>query len=169
MSRVYELIIKNETDSAAAKQVGGAGGIQTNDGAGDSSGGEKSKPTSAEKALKQLFGYKAVKSVASQVISFQVSTVQLRTGSSEAQQKANFWYNVAQRGLSVGESLIGGALVGGLPGAIIGLAVGAAHTAIDIGQRIERMDMEKRVEDVSRDISAQRATVSGSRYQNVTQ
>lgn len=173
MSRTYELILRNETDDDIAKEVGGTGGIQTEDKTSESTGGESSESITAEGALKRLFGYKTLKGYAVQTIGFGVSTVQLRTGSSEAQQRTTFAYNVAMKGVSILENVVGGAVIGGKSGgwigALIGLTVGAASTAIDITQQLERLDMEKRVEDVSRDLTAQRATVSGSRYQNATQ
>ena len=174
MSRVYELIIRNETSEDVAEEVGGAGGIQTNDGAGSSPGGERTKQPRSEgmdasQALKKLFGYSQIKQVATQVVGFQVSTVQLRTGSHEAQQRATFGYNMAQKAVSLGESVAAGAMVGGPAGAAVALVMSLLNTVIGVSQKIEKLRIEQNLEDTSHNLSAQRATVSGSRYQNVTQ
>lgn len=171
MSRTYELIIRNETQDAVAQEVGGAGGIQTPDGSAESAGGEKTKKTPAEKALKQILGYKRIKSVASSAASYQISTVQIETGSREAQERASFRYNVVQYGVNIAEQIYGGFFVsGGNPvGAAVGLALGLVDTVVDVSRKFDRLEKEKRLEDRTRDLSAQRATYSGGRFQNITQ
>ena len=157
--RTYEIIIKNESGGEVAQNVGGAGN-------GKKSGGGKS---SAEKALKTVFSWQTAKSFVSPIIAYNVGTVQLRTGSTEAQQQMNFVYNMAGRALNVAESIVGGYLAGNAVGAVIGLAVGVTHQLMDIGLNQQRLNLQADIENVSRDITAQRATFSGSRYQTLTQ
>lgn len=167
--KTYELILRNETERKVAKDVGGAGGIQTADGANESTGGEvSSSDASAEKILKQVFGYKAVKRVVSTAISYQVSTVQLRTGSSEAQQRAQMAYSIGSQVFNIGESVVMGAVVGNLPGAIVGAILGITNTIWQYEMQQNTLNLQHTLEQNAQDLSAQRATISGSRYQNAT-
>lgn len=167
MSRTYELIIRNETQDAVAQEVGGAGGIQTPDGSAESAGGEKTKKTPAQKLLKQVFGYKSIKSFATQALGHRVSTVQLRTGSMEAQQRANFSYQIGQQVLGIAETIAVGAATGGLAGAAVGLVLGLVHTAIDWNNKADTLRLQNQLEQNAQLAAAQRATYSGSRYQTV--
>ena len=167
--KVYVIKITNETGGRkVAEKAGGAGGIQnkTNN---ENKGGETSEKATAQKALSAVFAYKNIKSVVTTVADYRVSTVQLRTGSSLAQQKASYWYNTAQKGLSFVESVATGAAVGGIPGAIIGAALSAVAGVVNIVQKEMRLSTQEELEQNSRDIKAQRTTVSGSRFQNATQ
>lgn len=166
----YELIIKNESSQRVASQVGGAGGINTENQNQESVsvGGETtSENTGAQKLLKQVFGYKAVKSFATQALGHRVSTVQLRTGSHEAQQRANFSYQIGQQALGIAETIAIGAATGGLAGAAVGLVLGLVHTAIDWNNKADTLRLQNQLEQNAQLAAAQRATYSGSRYQTV--
>ena len=168
----YELIIRNETEEEnVAKEVGGAGGINTpQNGAGNGGGGETSdEGANAEKLLKKVIGYQRIKSVATNAIGYQVSTVQLRTGSTEAQQRASFAYSVGMQAFNIGESIAVGAMTGGWIGAAIGAVLSVADTAMSYAYKQNTINIQKQLENTTQDITAQRATFSGSRYQNVTQ
>ena len=164
----YELIIKNESTKRVAAKVGGAGGINPENEDKESVGGETTE-SGANPAvlLKRLFGYHAVKSVASQVVGHRVSTVQLRTGSHEAQERANFTYSIAQQGLGLVEGFIGGMAVGGPIGATIGVMSSLIHTAISWNQKADTLRLQRNLEENQQFMAAQRATYSGSRYQTV--
>lgn len=167
--KVYVIKITNETGGRkVAEKAGGAGGIQnkTNN---ENKGGETSEKATAQKALSAVFAYKNIKSVVTTVADYRVSTVQLRTGSSLAQQKASYWYNTAQKGLSFVESVAKGAAVGGAPGAIIGAALSLVTSGVELAKRAETLRIQNELEETRQDISAQRATVSGSRTQVAAQ
>ena len=167
--RVYRIIISNNTDDAkVASKAGGAGGIQ-NQTQNNGNGGEEKKKASAKSAFKKVMVYQGLKSVANNQISYQVSKVQLVTGSSDAQAKANLWYNMAQKGVSFAESVVMGTLLGGGVGAAIGAVVGVVNMAIDAQQSYNDYNLGKKLEKTQRDLSTQRETVSGSRYQGATQ
>ena len=164
----YELIIKNETEQEVAQEVGGAGGIQKPTGEGNSSGGETSKDgVNAKKIFNQVFGYQRVKSVATNAIGYQVSTVQLRTGSTEAQQRASFAYSVGMQAFNIVESIGVGAMTGGWIGAAIGAVLSVVDTAVSYAYKQNTLNIQNQLENTTQDITAQRATFSGSRYQNV--
>lgn len=164
----YTLTIKLVTDDKqqTAKEVGGAGGINS-----DTTGGEVSQEQdkTASTLLKKVVGYGTIKSFANQAITHYVSTVQLRTGSNEAQQRANFTYSLAQQGLGIAETIAAGAFAGGGIGAAIGAVMSVAHTAISWQQKQNVLDMQRNLEFTSQNYGAQRATYSGSRYQTVLQ
>lgn len=168
----YVLTIRNETQGGIAAEIGGAGGIQTSAGSGDSSGGESSGGLSegGKQALKKVLSvYRPVKTVANQIVSYQVSQVQVTTGSREAQQRANMLYSIGSSVVNTAENVALGAAFGNLPGAVIALALSAVSQVIGIVQKREAVQNQKRLEDITRDLSAQRATVSGSRYTNATE
>lgn len=164
----YTLTLENETQEGIAQEVGGAGGIQ-NTGSPSPAGGEQSDgiSPSAKKAIRGVLSvYRPIKSTANQVISYEVSQVELRTGSREQHQRANFAYSVGTQLWNSAETIATGALLGGLPGAIVGLALSAVSTVVSISQAQNTINTQRNLEDVSRNLSAQRATVSGSRYMN---
>lgn len=164
----YELIIKNEAQKKKTeKDVGGAGGIQNQD---QKAGGETDEQSvDAEKLLGKVFGYQRMKSVATNAIGYSVSTVKLRTGSTEAQQRASFAYSVGMQAFNIGESVAVGAMAGGLIGAAIGAVLSVADTAISYAYKQNTLNIQNQLENTTQDITSQRATVSGSRYQNATQ
>lgn len=164
-NRTYVLRIVNDTEKSVGEKVGGAGGVKRKNGGG-SVGGKKDKGgLEAKKILKTFVGYNAIKSFATPVISHNVSMVQTKTGSREAQQRASFVYSMHIKGLSAVETMVGGAMVGGLVGAVAGLALSAMHTVMDFSLKRETLQEQRQLEDISRYTSAQRATVSGSRFQ----
>ena len=161
----YVLILKNETGGGIAEEVGGVGGVQAS---GGGAGGETSGGLSpnAKKALRgALSVYRPLKSTANQLI----SQVELRTGSREQHQRANFAYSVGKTIYNAAESVAIGAIFGGLPGAAISLALSTLSSVISIAQNQETINTERRLEDISRNLSAQRVTVSGSRYMNASE
>lgn len=170
MSNNYSLTIKLEegTKKKVAEDVGGAGGINDKNAA---PGGEVSQEDnkSTKSIIKKVFGYSAIKSFVTQGLNYNVSTVQLRTGSHEAQQRANFTYSMAQQGLGIVEGIVGGAIAGGGTGAAIGAVISVAHTAISWNQKQDTINMQRNLEFTSQNYAAQRATYSGSRYQTVLQ
>ena len=168
----YVLTLKNETQEGIAQEVGGAGGIQTAGSSGASTGGEQASglSPSAKKALRGVLSvYKPLKSTANQAISYELSQVELRTGSREQHQRASFAYSIGSQLVSAVENIALGAAFGGLRGAIAGLALSAVSTAISISQTQNTLNTERQLEDISRNLAAQRVTVSGSRYMNATQ
>ncbi len=168
----YVLIIKNETTESKTDKLGGAGGVANV--AGESTGGAKKSSASATagKIVNSVFGYQAVKSAVNQVVAFNVSMVQTRTGSVAQQQKASFVYSRAQTAVGILEATAMGAITGGPVGAIGAFAISALSAVVNFGMSYtlesQRLREESNLETISRDMSAQRATYSGSRYQNAT-
>ena len=117
----------------------------------------------AKAYAKGLVAYHAVKSFATNVANHEVSLVELRTGSNELQRRANFINNVVQTSVGLAESMVTGALVGGLPGAVLGVAMTGVSKLISIAQNQERIDLQKSIEDVSLGMNYIRAGARGYR------
>ena len=167
--KVYVIKITNETGGRkVAEKAGGAGGIQNNTNT-ENKGGETSEKATVQKAINAVFVYKQVKSVLNNHVSHEVSKVQLRTGSSDAQQKANMFYNMGNKGISIVENVVIGAKFGGGIGAAIAAVTSVINEAMDMQQTWDKYNLEKELETTKQDLAAQRTTVSGSRYQNATQ
>lgn len=136
--------------------------------AGDNKGTDKEKSGLLSKEGAKAFGkamvaYSTVKSFATQVINHEVSMVQLRTGSNELQQRANFANQMIQKGVGILEGGVAGALVGGLPGFIVGTGLSLLHTMISYGQKQQELDTQRTVENQSIQMNYVRAGASGSR------
>ena len=112
---------------------------------------------------KGLVAYGAVKSFALQIANHEHSMVELRTGSKELQQRTSFVTGIAQKGLGVLESVGAGALVGGLPGALLGLATSVTHTLIGYAQAQNKIDTQQSIENQSIQMQYIRAGARGSR------
>ena len=113
--------------------------------------------------IKGVAIYGTVKSFATQIISHEIATVELRTGSSEAQQIASAWYNGINRGVGVLEKVGTGAALGGGAGAAVGLAIGVMHEAVSISQNIIDIALNAALENTSIRLNYIRAGVNGSR------
>lgn len=130
------------------------------------SGGLLSKE-GAKTFMKGMVAYGTAKSFVVPAINHEVSLVQLRTGSNELQERANFISDVVQKGVSATESIGVGILAGGLPGAGIGLVVSIAHTLIGYSQKQERLNLERNLENESLRRNIVRAGASNSRANQI--
>ena len=119
--------------------------------------------TSPAGIMKAMTAYHTLKAFAVQEINYQVSTVELRTGSKDLQEKANFTNQIIQKGISILETTAVGAVMGGLPGALAGLALSTAHTAIGYAQRQSTLNLQESLENRSIEMMRIRAGSLGSR------
>ncbi len=156
--RNYSITIKAENLSEERNAVAGSNrDSDTNDRKGLLS------KEGAKAYAKGLVAYHTVKSFATQIVNHEVSMVQLRTGSNELQERANFFNQIAQKSIGILEGGVTGAMVGGLPGFIVGTALSFIHTAIDYGQKVERLNTERSIENQSIMMNYIRAGAKGSR------
>lgn len=128
---------------------------------------EKSKGLLTQEQAKAfgtaMVAYGKIKSVATQIVNHNVSQVQLRTGSNELQEKANFINQTVQQGIGILEGGVAGAMVGGLPGFIAGLGMSAITTAINYVQKQDTINLKRDIEDATISLNLQRAGSQGSR------
>ena len=136
----YKIIIQDTTDDSASPIAG------TN--ADGSAQNKKKEESSVEKGAK---GYIAVKKFVApfvdQVLSYQISTVALRTGNNDRQQRYQYAYNIGKRAYSAVESTVVGGITGGWVGAIIGLVTNLTSTAISVSQQIEKFNLSRNIEN----------------------
>lgn len=109
--------------------------------------------------------YHTAKSFATQVIKYEVvDTVQIKTGSKEMEQRAQFAYSIGEKAFNLVESAAIGWVVTGNPlGALAGAALSGLHTAIGYIQAQNTINLNKAVEGVSLDMNLMRAGGGGSR------
>lgn len=142
--------------TASSASVGGGGGGKS---------GVLSKE-GAKAFMKAMTAYHTVKSFAVQQINYTTSIVELRTGSREMQQRAQFQNQIAQKGVGILEMGVAGALIGGLPGAVLGLTLSTAHTVIGYTQKQNTLELQETLENRSLEMLRIRAGSYGSRSNN---
>jgi hypothetical protein len=98
-----------------------------------------------------------------QVASHEISMVELRTGSREAQQKTQFTYDVASKVVGFGTSILSGYAVGNVPGAIIAGLVNIGHTVVSYAQKEETINLKRSLESRTLQMNYVRAGAGGSR------
>lgn len=169
----YELIIRYDTGEGIASEVGGAGGVSSSDSGNTATNGNSGGNAGAGKVLTKLFGYKAIKSTVTQIVTYEHSQVELRTGSRERQQRVTFAYEMVSSVYSIAEGAVAGGIVGGPAGAAAGAVLALVNQLTSKVTSIlttnATINTQRRLEDISRNLSAQRATVSGSRYMNAAE
>ena len=128
---------------------------------------EKGKGALTKKQAKDfgtaMVAYGKVKSFATQIINHEVSIVELRTGSRELQERANFTNQMVQTGVGILEGAVSGALVGGLPGFIAGTLLSVTHTVIGYTQKQDTLNAQRNLETASIAMNNIRAGANGSR------
>lgn len=164
MERSYTITLKNETQSEQAERNPIAGsGAQTQNG---DSGGVASWRKGVAKGIVTFNTY--VKPFVDQLVTQQISTITLRTGAEELQEKAEFAYSAIKAGVGLIESVLIGGLVGNLPGAVIGGLMSISTTAISYANKAQTLNLQRSVESMSlRNMEIRAggslATFSGSR------
>lgn len=181
--RQFVIRIENATGGGAGQKVGGAGGIANKTGGSSTQGrvGSSSSVTDKiEQRLMKMLAPAALirggKSIIDQVVQHNNSLIEIRTGSKEQQQRTSFVYNTvsgfvdsALSGGTTGLLLTGGNAVGAGIGALLGLLKQGASMGINYLKQADILEKQKTLEQMQQNLAAQRVTVSGSRYMNVTQ
>ena len=111
------------------------------------------KKADDDKGIKKLAGetavYSTIKGFANQAISYGISTIELRTGAREYQQKMQFYYDVGTTALGIIEGAIIGGTVGGGVGAVLGAVAGVASSMISYAQKQNTIELNRTVENIS--------------------
>lgn len=146
-------IVLNGAGSAKAETVASPAGNEENRDPNEGSVGIGG----AEQALKKLVAPATAKQFISKLVSNEISTVELRTGAREYEQKLQFEMRVANIGASMGMSLIAGIATGNPLIAVAGMILTAANTAMDIAQRYREIEIKQNREDISLGLARMRA------------
>lgn len=138
----YRIVITDETAESASPIAGT-----------QADGSAKPKETDKDSAVKNaakgyVAGKKFIAPFIDQVISYQISTVALRTGNTDRQQRFQYTYNIGKRAFSAVEStVVGGLASGSWIGAVVGLALNLTSTAISLAQQVERFNLQRNIEN----------------------
>ena len=127
------------------------------------SSGSDSTAIGIKSAVKKIVSYATIKATADQVISGNLSMVELNTGSAEYEQRLQAGYNLGKQIWNAGEIFVLGGLAGGLPGAIAGLFISGVHMAISYSFRAATLAKEENLENVSIGLMNVRAGTAGRR------
>lgn len=184
MAEHFIIELRDHTQKRAGQKVGGAGGIGNKTGGSKATttatddkstlGASVSELTKAAKAGLSLIGFQGAKGVVDEIVTFNNSLIELRTGSREQQQRATFAYSTAS-GLvnSVISGATGGAAmagaVGAASGAVLGLVKSIFSTSINFMKQEYVIAEQRNLERLTQNAAAQRVTVSGSRYMTASQ
>lgn len=107
-----------------------------------------------------------IKRIADSMINYRVSTISLRTGAQEYQQRVQFVYSEASQALSAVGTVAAGAIMGGPVGAglaAVGVGVTYLMKAIGWAQNADRLRMEQDKESISIAMQDIRAGFEGRR------
>lgn len=169
MAKSYIITLKLDgsgTSAGATEAVAGATSSSASATASAPSGGADATAMMRSSFAKGMVAYGVIKSFAVQQINYTVSTVGLRTGSTEMQQRATFINNVVQKGVGIAEMTVAGAVMGGLPGALAGLMLSTTHTIIGYAQKQNTLNLQETLENRSLEMMRIRAGTLGSRSYN---
>lgn len=138
--RNYSIVFKNETSEQKKNPVAGNATEPT----------EESSPSSGKSLVKGLVAFKSfVQPFVEQVATSYTSTVALRTGADELQEKMQFAKSVISQGVGIAESIIVGAAYGNAPGAVLGALIGITNTGVSYMFKAWELKWQRQVEDVS--------------------
>ena len=148
----YEIVVRFKSDGKISP-IAGSGTTPTDTGGG--TGGV----SDARKAIgKGLISYRSyVKPFVNQLVSQQISTVSLRTGAQELQDRLSFGYQMVQSGVNMVESIAIGAMMGGAAGAVVGAVTSVVTTAISYANKQQTINLQRDVENASLNNMAVRA------------
>lgn len=145
----YEIVVKLEGYGG-----GGSGGGSSSAKKNPADQITASPTSSISEFIKNAVAIKHVTNVAKKTTSFVVSNVGLTTGNSESQQQAEFLMN------SMGTMVEAGISAATNPAALVSMVL---SKAMQISFNRERIDLERRIETESLDLSRQRAGVAFNR------
>lgn len=151
----YEIIIKNETSQAESPIAN-----DQNDNTSDS---EKDTEKKAKKVITGALLYRTGKALVRSQIGHEISTISLRTGQTELQQRYEFANQIAESVFDVGESIAIGASVGSGWGAVIGAVIGIGSKLVGLAHKQDTYNLNTQLEQETLRRNNTRAGVAGSR------
>lgn len=151
----YEIIIKNETAQAESPIAN-----DQNDNTSDS---EKDTEKKAKKVITGAMLYRTGKALVRSQIGHEISTISLRTGQTELQQRYEFANQIAESVFDVGESIAIGASIGRGWGAVIGAVIGIGSKLVGLTHKQDTYNLNTQLEQETLRRNNTRAGVAGSR------
>lgn len=117
-----------------------------------SGGGNLKSAYETFSAARKVLAAVGATQIADSVINYRISTIALRTGETEHQQRVQFVYGEASQAVGSLGAIVGGLSLGGPVGALVvagGVAVSYALKFIGWAQNANTLRLQKSVEDVS--------------------
>lgn len=109
-------------------------------------------------ALKAIVAYdKYVAPFVEQAIQYQVSTIELRTGARELQQRVEFGLSITKSAVGIVSSVATGYAMGNLPGAVIAGIISIGTTAMNYANRERTIRTQGSLESITQQGYALRA------------
>lgn len=140
----YTIYIKNQTQQKTQKAIANENG-EKEDTSPQKEGGKKENV-----GVKTYISFKRVVApFVSSALNHQISTVTLRTGRVEEQQKLQFAYDIGSKVANAAENVVIGALTGGGVGAVVGLATSAVQTGVNLIMKVDTINKQRSLENVS--------------------
>lgn len=137
----YEIIIRDESSGGKKSP------IANNNDTAEQKEAKEAKAARRE-AVGNYFAFKRVVApIVSQSIEYGISTVAMRTGRREQQQRQQFAYDLTRRVYGMGESIAVGAAVGGLAGAVTSAILSLANSALSIAYAQKRINLAESLEN----------------------
>lgn len=160
MADAYKIVIETGNGGGSNKKVPIAG---------NNTESKQTTPNTKEKDNKaSVVGYIAYKKYVApfvkQGIQYSISTVGLRTGNIERQQRMQSAYDIGSQVVGIGESIALGFSVGGGVGAVVGAVMGTATTLIGVAQKQNTININKALENQQISmLSARSGAINGNR------
>lgn len=147
----YVIILKNETSNSESSPIASPSGGGSDSPKSGTNAPQTTKGNAmATNIVKGLVAYNTyVKPFVSQVIGHQINTVALRTGADEVQQRLQFAYEIGSAALGIGASILTGAAIGNVPGAIIGAVVGVTSTIMNYANKAQTIQLQSNLENIT--------------------
>lgn len=160
----YHIYIHTDELQGEGSAMAGTGSAST----GGNSSGSDGVGKIANK-LKTMVSFSAAKSTADQLISYQISTISLRTGATEYEQRASARFSAVSQAVGAGMALIAGGVTAGPAGVVVaalGIVANGIQKVIGIAQRENTLRLQESVENVSIGMQNVRAGTVGRRGNN---
>lgn len=156
----YQITIKLPAESSQNTVVAGQQGTDSF----PSQSGNKTEQ-GALKAAKGLVSFSAAAAFADNLISYEISQVELQTGAREYEQKLQFAYSTTKKVIGIVSATAIGAKAG-LGGAIAGFIGSTFYTMLGYAQNARTIQTKQNLEDISIGMASIRAGISGRRSPN---
>ncbi len=120
-------------------------------------------------ALKGMVSFAAIKSTADQLANYAHSTINLRTGAQEYEQRIQAIYSATSQAVGALAGMIGAGITAGPAGVAVvalGIAANGVRQVINIAQKENTLRLEESVENVSIGMQNVRAGTIGRRGNN---
>ncbi len=137
-NNVYRIVLENKTEDSDKSKTSASN--QSNDGTTENNT-SKNKLKAVGVAT---YGY--AKSVANRLTQSNINVVSLQTGYETVQRNQQLSYNMANRVISIGESIAMGAMLGNVGGALIGAVIGVSNQIIDVAIKQNEIAIAKQQE-----------------------